>query len=116
MTRTLPPALVLTPAAVARLQAIMAAKPEALGLRVDVASSGCSGLRYGYTYAERVEAGELLVEQSGVRVVMSPAAQLYATGSTLDFVTRGLSEAFEITGNPMEAGRCGCGESFTPKA
>ena len=48
----------------------------------------------------------------GVKVVIDPKAMMYLLGTEMDFVEDPLGAAFKFT-NPNEAGRCGCGESFT---
>ena len=48
----------------------------------------------------------------GVQVVVDPGAVIYLAGTEMDFVQDRLGAAFKFT-NPNEAGRCGCGESFT---
>ncbi len=42
------------------------------GLRVFVVGGGCSGYQYGMALAREVEADDLVVEHSGVRLVVDP--------------------------------------------
>lgn len=114
MARELPPAINLSENAIERIRAIMAADPQAVGLRVAVVSSGCSGLRYKIDLAKEPSKDDLVVEQGGVKVFLEPSSQLYLIGSTLDYVTRGLNSAFEFN-NPNATASCGCGESFSVK-
>jgi iron-sulfur cluster assembly protein len=52
------------------------------------------------------------IDAAGVTVVIDPKAALYTVGSTMDYRSGSLKSGFEFI-NPNEAGRCGCGESFT---
>ena len=53
-----------------------------------------------------------MIEADGVKVVIDPKATMYLLGTEMDFVEDRLGAAFKFN-NPNEAGRCGCGESFT---
>ena len=54
---------------------------------------------------------DILVETSGVRVVVDPKSALYVTGSELDYVDA-LEGGFKVK-NPNAATSCSCGESFS---
>jgi iron-sulfur cluster assembly protein len=105
--------LSLTPAAIARVRHLIAALGEgAAGIRVGVKSAGCSGLTYTIDFAREIGPGDEVVEADGVKVVIDPKASMYLLGTEIDFVEDRLGAAFKFY-NPNEAGRCGCGESFT---
>jgi iron-sulfur cluster assembly protein len=55
---------------------------------------------------------DILVESSGVRVVVDPKSALYVTGSELDFVDALQDGGFKVK-NPNAASSCSCGESFS---
>jgi iron-sulfur cluster assembly protein len=108
--------LTLTDAATMQLQAMIAGqtpKPEAVF--VSVKNTGCSGMSYDLQFlnslsdapkfADTIKAGD-------VTVVIDPKATMYLIGSQMDYQTSALKSGFEFI-NPNEAGRCGCGESFT---
>ena len=44
--RMMPSVVTMTGAAVRRVQALMAANPDALGLRIGVKKGGCAGMEY----------------------------------------------------------------------
>ena len=105
--------LSLTPAAIERVRHLVATAGEgAAGIRVGVKTAGCSGLTYTIDFAREIGAGEEVIEASGIKVVVDPKAAMYLLGTEIDFVEDKLGASFKFK-NPNEAGRCGCGESFT---
>ena len=55
---------------------------------------------------------DILVESSGIKVVVDPKSALYVTGSELDFSDALQGGGFKVT-NPNAATSCSCGESFS---
>ena len=107
------PLLSLTPAAIERVRHLIATLGGgAAGIRVGVKSAGCSGLTYTIDFAREIGPGDEVVEAEGIKVVIDPKASMYLLGTEIDFVEDRLGAAFKFH-NPNEAGRCGCGESFT---
>jgi iron-sulfur cluster assembly protein len=105
--------LSLTPAAVGRVRQLLDTQGDgAPGIRVGVRSTGCSGMSYTIDFAREIKDGYEVVEAEGVKVVVDPAAVMFLIGTEMDFVQDKLGAAFKFN-NPNEAGRCGCGESFT---
>ena len=105
--------LSLTPAAIERVRHLITTLGEgAEGIRIGVKTAGCSGLTYTIDFAHQIGPGEEVVEADGVKVVIDPKASMYLLGTEIDFVEDRLGAAFKFN-NPNEAGRCGCGESFT---
>jgi iron-sulfur cluster assembly protein len=105
--------LSLTPAAVERVRHLLQTQGEgAPGIRIGVRSADCSGMSYTIEFVEEILPGAEVVEAGGVKVVVDPEAVMYLVGTEMDFVQDRLGAAFKFN-NPNEAGRCGCGESFT---
>jgi iron-sulfur cluster assembly protein len=105
--------LSLTPAAVGRVRQLLDTQGDgAPGIRVGVRSTGCSGMSYTIDFAREIKDGDEVVEAEGVKVVVDPAAVMFLIGTEMDFVQDKLGAAFKFN-NPNEAGRCGCGESFS---
>jgi iron-sulfur cluster assembly protein len=102
----------LTAAARQRMQSFLAAQPEAAGVRFGVRKTGCSGYAYVVEIAERVDAGDQLIERDGVKLVIDPKSVPFVEGTEIDFTRQGLNSAF-VFRNPNVTGECGCGESFT---
>src|ERR1051326_3915297 len=80
-------------------------------LRVAVVGGGCSGLQYKMDLQDGPANRDILVESSGIRVVVDPKSALYVTGSELDYVDA-LDGGFKVK-NPNAATSCSCGESFS---
>ena len=104
-------AITLTERAAKHVQAFLA-KRVALGLRLAVKTSGCSGMAYALEYALEQEQEDLRFESHGVTVLIDPKATMFILGTEMDFVEEKLQNGF-VFRNPNEKGRCGCGESFT---
>ena len=81
-------------------------------LRVAVIGGGCSGLQYKMDLQDGPANRDILVESSGIRVVVDPKSALYVSGSELDYIDSLLEGGFKVT-NPNAASSCSCGESFS---
>lgn len=80
-------------------------------LRVAVIGGGCSGLQYKMDLVDGPAARDIMVESTGVRVVVDPKSALFVTGSELDYSDDLQSGGFKVT-NPNAVVTCSCGESF----
>ncbi|MBM3542471.1 MAG: iron-sulfur cluster assembly accessory protein [Alphaproteobacteria bacterium] len=110
--RERPKALTLTDAAAERVRALMAAHGmPAAGLRVGVETKGCSGLSYRMEYVDEKNPLDEIVEDKGVRIFIDPKAVMFILGTEVDYVEDKFQSGF-VFKNPLEKGRCGCGESF----
>jgi len=105
-------AVVLTPAAQARIAQLMSkAPPEAIGVKLSTPRRGCSGLAYSVDYvSEEVGFDEKIVTPGGVFYI-DGASVLYLVGSIMDWVEDDFTAGFTFE-NPNAKGACGCGESF----
>jgi iron-sulfur cluster assembly protein len=101
----------LTAAAAERVRTFMANRGQGVGLRLGVKQTGCSGFAYVVSYADEVQARDVVFEHAGVKVVVDADSLKYVDGTEIDFVRQGLNEAFKFR-NPNVKGECGCGESF----
>ncbi len=81
-------------------------------LRVAVVGGGCSGLQYKMDLQDAPAARDILVQSSGIQVVVDPKSALYVTGSELDFEDALQGGGFKVK-NPNAATSCSCGESFS---
>lgn len=104
-------AISLTDAAAGRVRQYLDNRDNAVGLRLGVTKTGCSGYSYVVNYAEEVAADDIVFEDKGIQVVVDPDALALIDGTEVDFVKNGLNEAFSFR-NPNVSGECGCGESF----
>jgi iron-sulfur cluster assembly accessory protein len=81
-------------------------------LRVAVVGGGCSGLQYKMDLQDAPASRDILVESSGIKVVVDPKSALYVTGSELDYIDALTDGGFKVK-NPNAATSCSCGESFS---
>jgi len=104
--------ITLTDSAVERIRDMVAKKDEAIGLRIGVTESGCSGYSYALDFAKEIAANDTVIEQADVKVVVDEASMPILDGIELDFVKQGLNQSFKFN-NPNVVSSCGCGESFS---
>ncbi|MBE9533031.1 MAG: iron-sulfur cluster assembly accessory protein [Proteobacteria bacterium] len=102
----------LTDSAVKRVAEIVAKNELAIGLRIGVKESGCSGYSYDLGFAETIEDNDSVIEQDGVKVIIDNTSMPILDGIELDFVKQGLNQSFKFN-NPNVVSSCGCGESFS---
>ena len=102
----------LTDSAVKRVAEMVAKNELAIGLRIGVKESGCSGYSYDLGFAETIENNDSVIEQDGVKVIIDNTSMPILDGIELDFVKQGLNQSFKFN-NPNVVSSCGCGESFS---
>lgn len=84
-------------------------------LRMGVKGGGCSGLSYLLEFDTEVRQHDKRFDIEGIKVVIDTKSYLYLNGTTLDYVTQGLTGGFTFI-NPQAKSSCGCGTSFTADA
>jgi iron-sulfur cluster assembly protein len=104
-------AITVTESAARHVQKYLANRGKGVGVRLGVRTSGCSGMAYVLEFADDVEDDDLVFEDHGVKVLVSPKSLVYLDGTELDFAREGLNEGFKFN-NPNVKNACGCGESF----
>ena len=111
--RVRPAAIILTPAAEARIADLMARAPaDAIGVKLSTPRRGCSGLAYSVDYVTQELAFDEKIVTPGGTFYVDGGSILYLIGSTMDWVEDDFAAGFVFT-NPNAKGACGCGESFT---
>lgn len=105
-------AISLTDSAADRVRDYLEARGTGVGLRVGVQKTGCNGFAYVINYADKVDDGDVVFEDGGIKVVVDQQSLDLIDGTEVDFVKEGLNEAFKFR-NPNVKGECGCGESFS---
>jgi iron-sulfur cluster assembly protein len=97
----------------AKLTSLLTRQGRAHGaLRVAVIGGGCSGLQYKMDLVDGPANRDIMVQSSGVRVVIDPKSALFVSGSVLDFSDDLQKGGFKVT-NPNAVAHCSCGESFS---
>lgn len=84
---------------------------QALGLRLKVKPSGCSGFGYDISPALEIGDDDVTFEQFGAVVVVDKKSLPFLDGIELDYVREGLNQKL-VFNNPNAKDLCGCGESF----
>ena len=86
-----------------------ATKPEYL--RVYVQGGGCSGLSYGMGFANAPEEEDLVIEETGVKLLVDSMSLDHLKGANIDYIDSLMGSGFKIN-NPNVVKTCGCGHSF----
>ena len=86
--------------------------PENVFLRMGVKGGGCSGMSYSLEFDTEIGPHDKEFETDGIKVVVDKKSYLYLNGTTLDYVTQGLTGGFTFV-NPNAKSSCGCGTSFS---
>jgi iron-sulfur cluster assembly accessory protein len=97
--------LTVTERAVAAIKSVR--EDDTQGLRISVASGGCSGLKYSLGLETTSETGDEVLEFGGIKVFIDAASVMYLAGTVVDFVNAGNDSGF-IFENPNAGGKCSC--------
>ncbi len=81
-------------------------------LRIAVIGGGCSGLQYQMDLVDGPRDRDIMVDSTGVTVVIDPKSALFASGSVLDY-SDDLQQGGFTARNPNDLVTCSCGEGFT---
>ena len=93
-------------------KSIDARATKTLGIKIGVKTAGCSGMSYVLEFVEQLTADDIEYKCHRVSIFTTAKDLVYVDGLRMDWQRQGLNEGFEFI-NPNEAGKCGCGESFT---
>jgi len=104
--------ITLTDSAIERVREMVAKCDDAIGLRIGVTESGCSGYSYALDFAQTVAEDDTVIEQADVKVIVDKTSMPILDGIELDYVKQGLNQSFKFN-NPNVISSCGCGESFS---
>ena len=103
----------LTDNAAKKVQSLIAEEGnDQLALRVFVTGGGCSGFQYGFSFDEKINEDDTVVNNKGARLLVDPLSYQYLVGARIDY-SEGLEGARFTVDNPMAATTCGCGSSFS---
>lgn len=105
--------ILLSDTALAKVSDLIAEEGNpGLRLRIYVTGGGCSGFQYGFAFDEATAEDDLLIEKSGVRLVVDAVSLQYLAGAEIGYED-GLEGARFVIKNPNAATSCGCGSSFS---
>ena len=89
-----------------------------LNLRVYITGGGCSGFQYGFTFDEKIQEDDTIIEQQcsdgqlSVKLLVDSMSFQYLNNAEIDYVQGIQGEQFIIR-NPNAKTTCGCGSSFS---
>ncbi len=105
--------LAIEPAAAQHLLKQMRSNPRAIGVRIGVKDSGCSGYAYVMDLTETEPENHLrIAADAQLSLYLDVKSVPALAGSTLRLVKEGVNETIKFD-NPNAGSYCGCGESFT---
>jgi len=91
--------------------------PE-LKLRIYITGGGCSGFQYGFTFDEKQNVDDTVIEQGcsendeRVKLLIDSMSVQYLKQAEIDYIQEIQGERFVIR-NPNAKTTCGCGSSFS---
>ncbi len=104
--------ITLSASAARRIGALIAMDEYAgMKFRVSVSGGGCSGFQYGFSFDDKAEADELIIERDGAKMVIDSMSLMYLAGSEVDFIEN-VGGSYFVINNPNATSSCGCGSSF----
>jgi len=102
----------LTQSAADAVRSAMAGAAEPMdGLRIVVEAGGCAGLKYMMGLVPQPAAGDVQLEDRGIKVFIDPNSLPSIEGTTIDFVMTLEASGFSFS-NPQATESCSCGKSF----
>jgi iron-sulfur cluster assembly protein len=103
--------ITLTPVAIDKVKSILAGQEENNGLRIKVASAGCSGFQYRMTLENESEENDEIFDMSGLKLFIDKQSLFYLNGTVIDYIESDNGSGFKFE-NPNRQSSCGCGETF----
>ena len=86
---------------------------NAIGIRLGVKKSGCSGFKYDIELISEVNTDDHAIPiNDSITLYIAADAQSFVRGTEIDFVREGLNSTIKFN-NPNAKDLCGCGESFS---
>lgn len=80
------------------------------GVRVFATPGGCSGINFGMTFTDQLNANDGTLDFEGFKVIVDDATLEYLRGAEIDFVDQGDGNASFVFNNlPQTATGGGCG-------
>ena len=105
--------ITITKAAAEHIKKIMADKDNALGFRVSIKTTGCSGYMYVPSIITEENPDDIKVEtEFGVVVYIDSKYKDIFNGTEIDYKAKDLGQSMLVFNNPNVDSECGCGESF----
>jgi len=104
----------ITDGAAEELKKRMAMNSDAIGVRLSVTNTGCSGHKYKMEHVFAADPADDRFEHNGAILYVPKAHTLFLIGMEIDYQQDKLASTF-VFNNPNAENACGCGESFSVK-
>lgn len=102
----------MTDAAMIHVRKLLA-NSDAIGVRIGVKKSGCSGFKYDIEFVTTPLAEDTCFQVADDIALYVPTEYLaMVKGTEVDYTTEGLNSTIKFN-NPNAKDLCGCGESFS---
>lgn len=85
----------------------------AIGFRLAVKKTGCSGYAYVTDLITRINEEDTHCLVHDINIYLDKQSVPFLEGTTIDFMDQGMGQTKLLFHNPNAANLCGCGESFT---
>lgn len=101
--------LTVTERAVEAVREYASQLPDVAGkkLRIFVEKGGCSGVRYGFAFDDQ-QAGDTVLESSGLEVLVDERSAAILDTATVDFVDDDRGRGFMVDNPALVSQGCGC--------
>lgn len=108
----------LTDAAVDHIKNRLVKQKNAVGFRLSIKKTGCSGFAYVPKIIDTIIKTDILFyAQNNLPVYIDSDYEMLLKGLVIDYIDEdlgiGIKQKRLVFINPNEKNRCGCGESFT---
>jgi iron-sulfur cluster assembly accessory protein len=91
----------------------MESDPAAIGFRLEVKRTGCSGWMYVVDLVREAREDDMVFHVGdGLDIYVDEKSFSFVHGTEIDFVSEGLTRHL-VFNNPNVTAECGCGESFS---
>lgn len=105
--------ITITSTAAAKLSELVREQQDpGVRLRLFVTRGGCHGFSYGMAFDRERRAGDEIVAQGGVEVLVDPLTSKVMSGAQIDYVRSVTGQEGFTVRNPNAVETCGCGHSF----
>jgi len=105
--------LKLTESAIAQVKKLLARDNRTgHGLRVSVTDGGCSGHSYKLDFDKEPKAGDVVLDQNGIKIFVDSASAPFLQGMVIGYESGLYGGGFKFS-NPNATATCGCGTSFS---
>jgi len=104
--------LFVTETAASRIKQFLDKNPQALGFKISIKKTGCSGWGYEVELSDKLADDDVLFTDKGINLIANQETMKLISGTTIDYEKQGINHVF-VYKNPNATGECGCGESFT---